>query len=151
MERLPAGTHRLESYSQDRACPARTKKARAGGGAVLILSKHPAPKDKSGHKTNLPDPRSSIASGPALVADPLGTDDFAPFFSKPLDGLSRTLCVKRKFRAQPFAGEARWEGKTTTVVSPALAPRPPLHRGLRTQERRAHRSGRTQPQDASAP
>src|SRR3954463_627520 len=58
---------------QDRACPARTKKPRADGGAVLILSKHPAPKDKSGHKTNLPDPRGSIASGPALAADPLGT------------------------------------------------------------------------------
>src|SRR3954462_11688860 len=29
---------------QDRACPARTKKPRADGGAVLILSKHPASK-----------------------------------------------------------------------------------------------------------
>src|SRR4051812_33667301 len=40
-------------------------------------------RNKSGHKTNLPDPRGSIASGPALAADPLGTDDLAPFFSKP--------------------------------------------------------------------
>ena len=68
---------------QDRACPARTKKPRADGGAVLILSKHPAPKDKSGHKTNLPDPRGSIASGPALAADPLGSDHLAPFLPKP--------------------------------------------------------------------
>src|SRR3954471_20200950 len=83
MERLPAETHRSKTTPQDRACPARTRKPRADGGAVLILSKHPASKGTS-PGTRPTCPILAVPSRPArLFADPLGTDDLAPFFSKP--------------------------------------------------------------------
>jgi hypothetical protein len=49
-----------------------------------------------------------------------------------------------------FAGEAGRENGPTTPSPPALAPKPPLHRALRTHAFRARCSARTQPQDASS-